>query len=151
MASTSSTPAVVATPREGRFNKNAARRVRVSGKIPAVVYGAGQDSVAEMLGHFAERRAYVLKRVALLHDVTCVAPGGAFYAFMNVSKHFGRTLGGKVINDSTDFCLTALAAVHVALVMGSAFGTEGYARLSFATDLKTLGRGFDALEVFLKD
>jgi large subunit ribosomal protein L25 len=37
---------VVATPREGKFNKNAARRVRVSGKIPAVVYGAGKDSVA---------------------------------------------------------------------------------------------------------
>src|ERR1035441_8750214 len=46
MAATSSIPAVVATPREGRFNKNAARRVRVSGKIPAVVYGAGQESVA---------------------------------------------------------------------------------------------------------
>jgi large subunit ribosomal protein L25 len=46
MAATSSIPAVVATPREGKFNKNAARRVRVSGKIPAVVYGAGQDSVA---------------------------------------------------------------------------------------------------------
>ena len=38
--------AVVATPREGRFNKNAARRVRVEGKIPAVVYGAGQGAVA---------------------------------------------------------------------------------------------------------
>ena len=38
--------AVVATPREGRFNKNAARRVRVEGKIPAVVYGAGQAAVA---------------------------------------------------------------------------------------------------------
>jgi large subunit ribosomal protein L25 len=37
---------VVAKPREGKFNKNAARRVRVAGKIPAVVYGAGQDSVA---------------------------------------------------------------------------------------------------------
>ena len=46
MAATSSIPAVVATPREGKFNKNAARRVRVSGKIPAVVYGAGQASVA---------------------------------------------------------------------------------------------------------
>jgi large subunit ribosomal protein L25 len=46
MAATSNIPAVVATPREGKFNKNAARRVRVSGKIPAVVYGAGQDSVA---------------------------------------------------------------------------------------------------------
>ena len=40
------TPAVVATPRTGKFNKNAARRVRVSGQIPAVVYGAGQDPVA---------------------------------------------------------------------------------------------------------
>src|SRR5450432_203073 len=45
-AATSTIPAVVATPREGKFNKNAARRVRVSGKIPAVVYGAGQESVA---------------------------------------------------------------------------------------------------------
>ena len=43
---TSTIPAVVATPREGRFNKNAARRVRVEGKIPAVVYGAGKESVA---------------------------------------------------------------------------------------------------------
>jgi len=38
--------AVVASPRTGKFNKNHARRVRVAGKIPAVVYGAGQDAVA---------------------------------------------------------------------------------------------------------
>jgi large subunit ribosomal protein L25 len=37
---------VVATPRSGTFNKNHARRVRVSGLIPAVVYGAGKESVA---------------------------------------------------------------------------------------------------------
>ena len=46
MAATTNTEAVVATPREGKFNKNAARRVRVAGKIPAVVYGAGQETVA---------------------------------------------------------------------------------------------------------
>jgi large subunit ribosomal protein L25 len=46
MAAGKNTEAVVATPREGKFNKNAARRVRVAGKIPAVVYGAGQDAVA---------------------------------------------------------------------------------------------------------
>jgi large subunit ribosomal protein L25 len=45
MATTSS-DTVVATVREGKFNKNAARRVRVDGKIPAVVYGAGKESVA---------------------------------------------------------------------------------------------------------
>jgi large subunit ribosomal protein L25 len=38
--------AVIATPRTGKFNKNHARRVRVAGKIPAVVYGAGQEAVA---------------------------------------------------------------------------------------------------------
>jgi len=46
MATSAVNEAVVATPREGKFNKNAARRVRVAGKIPAVVYGAGQDAVA---------------------------------------------------------------------------------------------------------
>ena len=46
MAASSSIPAVVAEPRDGKFNKNAARRVRAAGKIPAVVYGAGKDSVA---------------------------------------------------------------------------------------------------------
>jgi len=109
-----------------------------------------QESVAAMHAQFAHRRAYVLDRVASLKDVTCVPPGGAFYAFLNISKHFGRSLGGRTIDDSTDFCLTALAHAHVALVMGSAFGTEGYARLSFATGLKTLERGFDAVERFLQ-
>jgi large subunit ribosomal protein L25 len=42
----SSVPTVTAAPRSGKFNKNAARRVRAAGQIPAVVYGAGQDSVA---------------------------------------------------------------------------------------------------------
>jgi large subunit ribosomal protein L25 len=37
---------VIAKPREGKFNKNAARRVRVAGKIPAVLYGSGLDPVA---------------------------------------------------------------------------------------------------------
>jgi len=109
-----------------------------------------QQSVKVMHEQFARRRAFVLSRIAQLPDVTCVPPGGAFYAFMNVSAHFGRTLGGRTITDSTSFCLAALASAHVAMVMGSAFGTEGYARLSFATDLRTLERGFDALERFLQ-
>lgn len=46
MASGNKMEAVVATPRTGRFNKNHARRVRVQGLIPAVVYGAGKESVA---------------------------------------------------------------------------------------------------------
>src|SRR4051812_15680590 len=44
-----------------------------------------QDSVAAMLEQFAQRRAYVMERVATLPEVSCVPPGGAFYAFMNIS------------------------------------------------------------------
>jgi len=109
-----------------------------------------QDSVASMLSHFAERREYVRGRIAAIPGLTCLPPGGAFYAFMNVSEHFGRTLGGQRIDDSADFCRAALASAHVATVMGSAFGTEGYARLSFATDMTTLERGFDAIGKFLQ-
>jgi aspartate aminotransferase len=109
-----------------------------------------QDAVGVMLGEFAKRREYVLERVERLPGVRCVPPGGAFYAFMNVSAHFGRTLGGRMIDDSSEFCIAALASAHVALVMGSAFGAEGYVRLSFATDLTTLGRGFDAMGRFLQ-
>jgi aspartate aminotransferase len=109
-----------------------------------------QDSVAAMKAEFQKRRDYVLDRIERLPGVTCPPPGGAFYAFMNVSAHLNRTLGGTSISDSTAFCMAALGQAKVALVMGSAFGTEGYARLSFATDLHTLERGFDALERFLR-
>ena len=108
-----------------------------------------QESVVAMKAQFTRRREFVLERVRALPDVSCVPPGGAFYAYMNVSAHFGRTLSGVLVVDSSSFCVTALAHAHVALVMGSAFGSEGYARLSFATDLATLDRGFDALAAFL--
>jgi aspartate aminotransferase len=108
-----------------------------------------QDSVKRMHAEFARRREYVLGRVERLPDVWCVPPDGAFYVFLNVTKHLGRTLGGRRVENSTEFCLCALASAHVALVMGSAFGAEGYARMSFATGLETLGRGCDELERFL--
>ncbi len=109
-----------------------------------------QESVVQMKAEFQKRRDYVLERISHLPEVRCTPPGGAFYAFMNVSAHFGRSLSGKTIGDSTSFCMAALSEAKVALVMGSAFGAEGYARLSFATDMRTLERGFDALAEFLQ-
>ncbi len=108
-----------------------------------------QDSVVAMRAQFCRRRDHVLERIKKLPGVSSTPPGGAFYAFMNISEHFGRTLGGRCILDSTAFCMAALSAAKVALVMGSAFGAEGYARMSFATDLSTINKGFDSLERFL--
>jgi aspartate aminotransferase len=110
-----------------------------------------QDCVEEMRLAFVKRRAYVLERLAAMPDISLPIPGGAFYAFFNVSRYFGKTLqGGVNVDNATDFCTALLEQAHVATVTGDAFGAPGFIRLSFATDLDTLARGMDALEGFLK-
>ena len=109
-----------------------------------------QQCVSDMLAQFAKRREYVRERIAALPDVTCPNMGGAFYAFFNIQKHLGRKYGGVQVDNSAQWCLELLAQQGVATVMGSAFGAEGYARLSFATDMKTLEKVFAGIEAFLK-
>ena len=109
-----------------------------------------QTCVDTMLVEFAKRREFVRKRIASLPGVTCPEMGGAFYAFCNIQAHLGRTYSGVAVNNSADWCLQLLAQQGVASVMGSAFGAEGYMRISFATSMANLEAGFDRIEAFLK-
>jgi aspartate aminotransferase len=109
-----------------------------------------QECVSEMLEHFAQRRDYVVQRLREIPKITFAEPGGAFYAFFNVSDYFGKTLGGgRVVDNATDFCTALLEEGHVALVTGDAFGAPGYVRLSFATGMDVLEKGLDRLAKFL--
>jgi aspartate aminotransferase len=108
-----------------------------------------QDCVERMRREFEARRDLVCRRLSALPGVVCPMPGGAFYAFFNVSSHFGRTLAGKRVTDSAGFCRAALESAHVNLVPGSAFGAEGYVRLSFATSRDQINGGLDQLEQLL--
>jgi aspartate aminotransferase len=110
-----------------------------------------QDSVEQMRKKFEERRGLVLSKLRELPSVSFAEPGGAFYAFFNVSQHFGRPLGTskRSVSTATEFCTQLLEDAHVALVTGDAFGAPGYVRLSFATDEKTLSEGIDRLKSFL--
>jgi len=108
-----------------------------------------QACVGEMLEAFAARREYVRRRVSELPSVTCPEMGGAFYAFMNVKAHLGRSYNGVAVSNSAQWCLQLLAQQGVATVQGSAFGAEGYARLSFAASMKQLEGGFDRIAAFL--
>jgi aspartate aminotransferase len=109
-----------------------------------------QDCVEKMRREFEARRDLVCKRLSALPGLSCPMPGGAFYAFFNVSAHFGRTLGGKKVTDSASFCQAALESAHVNLVQGSAFGAEGYARMSYANSREELNAGLDKLEKLLR-
>jgi aspartate aminotransferase len=104
-----------------------------------------------MCREFEVRRKYVLDRLRAMPGLSMADPGGAFYAFFNVSSHFGRPLmGGSAVDNSTDFCTALLERAHVALVSGDAFGAKGYVRMSFASSTESLHRGLDAIENFLK-
>ena len=109
-----------------------------------------QDCVAQMLAEFAKRREFVRGRVASLSGLSCSDMGAAFYAFINIQAHLGRSYRGVKVDNSAQWCLELLGQQNVAMVMGSAFGAEGYARLSFATSMENLKAGFDAIEAFLK-
>lgn len=109
-----------------------------------------QDCVGEMLAEFAKRREFVRGRIASLPGLNCCDMGGAFYAFVNIKAHLGRSYCGVKVDNSAQWCLELLGQQNVAMVMGSAFGAEGYARLSFATSMENLKAGFDAIEAFLK-
>jgi aspartate aminotransferase len=109
-----------------------------------------QACVHTMRAEFARRREYVIGRVLELPRVRMPKPDGAFYAFMNVSEHFGRTLGGRAVTDSMSFCAACLDSAHVALVPGAAFGAEGSVRMSFASDMRELEAGLDAFDRFLR-
>jgi aspartate aminotransferase len=109
-----------------------------------------QQCVTEMLAEFSKRREYVRGRISTLPGVSCSEMSGAFYAFLNIQGHLGRTYNGVRVDDSSAWCLELLAQKGVATVMGSAFGAEGYARISFATSLENLQRGFDQIAAFLE-
>jgi aspartate aminotransferase len=109
-----------------------------------------QSCVATMRTEFEARRDLVVKKLNEIPGIKCPTPGGAFYAFFDVSSYFGKTIGGRKITDSTSFCAAALEIGHVNLVQGSAFGMEGFARLSFATSRELITKGVDRLAAFLR-
>ncbi len=86
------------------------------------------------LASFTKRRNDVVAALNTVPGITCSTPAGAFYVFPDCSGLFGRkTPQGKVINDSIAFCEYLLEDALVAAVAGSAFGLEGYFRISYAT------------------
>ena len=108
-----------------------------------------QECIEKMRREFEGRRELVCRRLRALPGIELLVPDGAFYAFFSVAAHFGRTLAGKKVTDSAGFCQVALESAHVNLVPGSAFGAEGYVRLSFATSREQINGGLDRLEQLL--
>jgi aspartate aminotransferase len=108
-----------------------------------------QDCVATMRTEYEARRELVCSRLRAISGVRIGKPDGAFYAFFDVSSYFEKPIGGKTVRDSLGFCSVCLETAHVNLVPGSAFGCEGFVRMSYAASREQIAGGLDRLEAWL--
>jgi aspartate aminotransferase len=92
-----------------------------------------------MLVAFDRRRKFLHAELNKIPGITCLLAEGAFYLFPNISS-FGLK--------DTEFCARLLDSEKVAAVPGSAFGAEGYLRLSYATSDEIIQKGVTRLARF---
>jgi len=105
-----------------------------------------QDCIEPMVKSFKQRHDYVVDRLNQLNGVRCLASDGTFYAFAQIKEAMA---GFEGIANDVEFSELVLNNAGVAIVPGSAFGAEGYARLSFATSQKNLEESLNRLEKLL--
>ena len=109
-----------------------------------------QDAVEAMRKEFEKRRDYLYKQLISIDGISCYKPEGAFYLFPNVSVYFNKSHGEAKIKNSFDFAMYILSDAKVATVPGSAFGAEGFLRLSYATSMANLEEAVARIKESLK-
>ncbi len=93
---------------------------------------------AKMVSEFKERRDYIVNALNSIHGFRCQNPDGAFYVFPNIQYYLAKEVGGQVPTNSIEFSRILLEKAHISVVPGSAFGLEGYIRLSFTQPVSRL-------------
>ena len=98
-----------------------------------------QDFIPVRAKAFQERRDFVVNSLNAIEGISCLKPEGAFYVFPNCKGLIGKKdKNGKKITNDTDFVQSLLENNDVAVVQGSAFGLEGFFRISYATSMEKL-------------
>jgi aspartate aminotransferase len=106
-------------------------------------------AVEKMRVQFEARSIRIAELLNDIDGVKCPQPTGAFYAFPDVSAHYGRTIGGAKIDSSMDFAAALLEQAKVAVVPGEPFGCSDNVRLSFACSLEQIEKGVDRIRKWL--
>ncbi|MEP6853781.1 MAG: pyridoxal phosphate-dependent aminotransferase [bacterium] len=103
------------------------------------------SAVAAMREAFDRRRRTMVGMLNDVPGVVCPLPQGAFYAYPSVAGLLGRPLRGRTATTSAELADLILDEVEVAIVPGEAFGTPGYARLSYALGDDDLAEGLSRI------
>jgi len=104
-----------------------------------------QDFIQERSEAFKERRDFVVNSLNNIKGISCLKPNGAFYVFPSCKKLLGKKT--KLKTDK-DFVEKLLEKSLVAVVQGSAFGLDGYFRISYATSMDNLKKSLERIKSF---
>ncbi|MDD2781332.1 pyridoxal phosphate-dependent aminotransferase [Sulfuricurvum sp.] len=102
--------------------------------------GAADADIEAMRVQFKARRDEAVKLFNEIDGLSVLSPDGAFYLFVNIKE---------VSNDSMQFCKELLEEQGIAVVPGVGFGSEGYFRFSFATDIESIREGIKRIATFV--
>ena len=110
-----------------------------------------QDFIKERATSFQERRDFVVKALNEIDGIECLNPDGAFYVFPSCKGLIGKKdIKGNELKTDTDFVQSLLEHSGVAVVQGSAFGLEGFFRISYATSMENLKKALEKISTFCK-
>ena len=108
-----------------------------------------QDFISIRSKSFQERRDFVLSSLNDIDGINCLKPDGAFYVFPSCKGLIGKKdKSGKKLETDTDFVQSLLENNNVAVVQGSAFGLDGYFRVSYATSMEKLKVAMERIKSF---
>jgi aspartate aminotransferase len=144
-------PEALITAMENVQSQSTSNPTSISQVAAEAALNGDQACMTPMLAAFRERHAYV---VAALNDIPgfdCLYAGGAFYAFPHARRAIEKLHAVGKIAQATDVAFSEylLEQVGVAVVPGSAFGAEGYVRLSFATSMDNLKAALQRMHTLL--
>ena len=133
-------PEHIITAMENVQSQSTSNPTSISQVAAEAALNGDQGCIAPMLKAFRERHLYVVDALNKIPGVKCITSGGAFYAFPDVRPVIAALHQKSIIKEATDVALSEylLEQAGVAIVPGSAFGSEGYIRLSFATSMENL-------------
>ena len=133
-------PEHIITAMENVQSQSTSNPTSISQAAAEAALNGDQGCITPMLKAFRERHLYVVNELNNIPGLRCIMAGGAFYAFPDAREAISTLHQKGKIKDATDIAFSEYLLVEagVAVVPGSAFGSEGYMRLSFATSMDNL-------------
>ncbi len=124
--------------------------VSIAQKAAVAALNGPTEPVEEMRKAFEERRNLIVDKLNAIPGVSCRLPGGAFYAFPDISELIGKRAGGHEITGSDAFSTYLLETANVAVIPGSGFGADHYVRLSYAVSSENIAKGVERMDAAVR-